>query len=147
MEKIPVIFKFRDAIEGNGFIADVKVVGRALLVNEYGSWTMNGVCPAGIAEVGDTPQSAYLKFRESFKQILQDIASDGRNFDAFQTEGNEFVLANDENEEKEWLQARAEIKKEKELDAPFQSLEKITEETPTTVLIKNIVGQIQKVQE
>jgi len=106
MANYPLMFTFRDAVSGNGFLAGITLSGRALMVEEEdGSWWMYGVRPAGIAEAGATPQEAYFRFRNRYKSVLFDIAEETRDFEAFRKLVEGFYSEPDHDEEKRWEDA------------------------------------------
>ena len=86
----PLIFTYRDAVSGNGFLAGVTVTGRALITREDGKWWMYGVRPAGIAETGNTPNETFLSFRQRYSAVLFDIAAEAETFEAFKEEVERF---------------------------------------------------------
>jgi hypothetical protein len=62
---------------------------------------MYGVCPGGIAASGDTPNEAFLDFRNRYKETLFDIAEDCGGFWAFRKAVQEFFVE-DKNENARW---------------------------------------------
>jgi hypothetical protein len=135
VNRYPLFFKSSETIVVKNLLIKVRIEsGRALLVKEGEEWWMNGVCPGGISAGGATPQEAYLKFCESTKQILEDIALDKSDFSSFETEVKQFIFDNDATEEAEWLQARDAIRnKEVQPEGPFNSLQRITTEPIVSV--------------
>lgn len=106
MEHYPLMFTFRDAVSGNGFLAGVTVSGRALIVKEGDKeWCVYGVRPAAIAETGTTPQEAYLRFRNRYRTVLFDISWESKDFETFKPEIERFYYAPDPDEEQRWEQA------------------------------------------
>lgn len=102
----PLLFSFRDAVSGQGFLAGVTTTGRALMVREEdGSWWIYGVRPGAIAEGGKTPEEAYLKFRNTYKAVLFDVAAEAPDYDAFRREVEAFFYQPDEQEEHRWEEA------------------------------------------
>src|SRR3989344_5730364 len=83
----PLLFTFGDVIAGNGFLAGVKLSGRAVMIEEEpGKWWMYGVYPGAIAQAGETPKEAYLHFRSTYKEALFDIAQEANDFESFKAE-------------------------------------------------------------
>jgi len=106
MPNYPVMFALRDTVSGNGFLAGVTLSGRALVVREEdGKWWFYGVRPAAIAESGTTPEEAFLRFRNAYKNLLFDYASDAATFDLFRHEVESFYQQPDLEEEANWLEA------------------------------------------
>ncbi len=106
MPNYPVMFALRDTVSGNGFLAGVTLSGRALVVREYdGKWWIHGVRPAAIAESGNTPEEAFLRFRNAYRNVLFDYASDAATFDFFRHQVEAFYQQPDKEEEENWLGA------------------------------------------
>ena len=102
----PIMFTFRDAISGNGFLAGVTITGRALMVKEDdGKWWMYGVRPASMADFGDTPGEAFRDFRNSFKEVLFDVADVAKEFKDFNVAAERFFYEPDLAEEGRWDRA------------------------------------------
>lgn len=101
----PLMFTYKDCIAGNGFLAGVKVSGRALMLEEDSEWWMYGVRPAAIAETGKTPEETSLKFRESYTKVLFDFASDAKDFENFEAEVHRFFNERETEIETAWEQA------------------------------------------
>lgn len=67
MSDYPIIFGLRDHIEGDGFLAFVKVAGRALLHEEEdGDAWVEGVNPGGFVATGNSLVEALEEFRRSY---------------------------------------------------------------------------------
>ncbi len=106
MSHYPLMFTFRDAVSGDGFLAGVTLSGRALMVKEgENEWCVYGVRPAAIAETGTTPQEAYLRFRNRYKDVLFDISGESKNFEDFRRETERFYYEPDAQEEQRWEEA------------------------------------------
>jgi hypothetical protein len=106
MPNYPVMFTLRDAVSGNGFLAGVTLSGRALVAREEdGKWWFYGVRPAAIAESGNTPEETFLRFRNAYKNLLFDYASDAPTFDFFRHQVESFYQQPDNEEEANWLDA------------------------------------------
>lgn len=131
MPHYPLMFTFRDAVSGNGFLAGVTLFGRALMVKEgENEWCIYGVRPAGIAEVGVTPEETYLRFRNRYKEVLFDIASESKDFDSFREEVSRFYQEPDSKEEERWEKAVEEIRTGAVTpEKPFSDLRKEAPET------------------
>ena len=92
LDVIPFFFRFRDQIFGHGFVALVETTGRAMCEKEAGGgFTIAGVEPGGLAGCGDTCESALQEFRQSFRMVLMDIATESPTFDAFHSEVRRFI--------------------------------------------------------
>jgi len=143
MTAFPLMFTFRDAVSGNGFLAGVTLSGRALMVCENGEWWMYGVRPGAISETGETPQETFLRFRNAYRAILFDIAEEAVDFDSFKKEAERFYQEPDNEEEGRWIEAFQAIRSGKvEAEAPFSSLQKIAPETrPTQMTVECLNAQ------
>lgn len=141
MTHYPLIFTLRDVVSGNGFLAGVTLTGRALMVKEdENEWWVYGVRPGALAEVGTTPQEAYLKFRNTYKNVLFDIAAEAASFDAFKGEVEQFYYQPDEHEERRWQEALDELRRgECQPEAPFTELPRVQAETrPTHMSVERL---------
>ena len=116
MDRLPLLFTFKDRVEGNGFLADIEAQGRVLAVRgseEEGEVWMNGVQPGGIAEGGESEKKAYRAFKNIYKSVLFDIALEAKNFDEFKSEAENFFTQVCRPIEKEWWNAVKQVRKEK----------------------------------
>ncbi|MGB6876283.1 MAG: hypothetical protein WBD87_09645 [Candidatus Acidiferrales bacterium] len=105
MMNYPVMFTLRDAVSGNDFLAGITLSGRALMMREDNKWWIYGVRPAAIAESGNTPEEAFLRFRNAYKNVLFDFAEDAPNYELFRSAVEQFYLQPDKDEEAHWLAA------------------------------------------
>jgi len=81
----PLVFSFRDAVSGNGFVAYVAVSGRVLLTDEGdGDIWMFGVQPGGIAGGGHERSEAFREFKKSYLSVFFDIAAEAVSFENFE---------------------------------------------------------------
>lgn len=83
MTVYPVVFTYEELVKGRGFLAGVLARGRALMVHEDGEWWMYGVQPGVLAEGGDTFEESRLLFRQTFREILFDLAEGAKDFESF----------------------------------------------------------------
>jgi hypothetical protein len=123
MKSCSLIFGFRDAVSGPGFLAGVAVEGRALMVQEGdGEWWMYGVQPGGLAAKGAGPAEAHAAFRDAYKKVLFDIAAFVPDYNAFRSEVDYFYADTDDEDAARWLDvARAIRAGDVAPDAPFFS--------------------------
>lgn len=142
MPNYPVMFALRDTVSGNGFLAGITLSGRALVVREDdGKWWFYGVRPAAIAESGKTPEEAFLRFRNAYKNALFDYASDAASFDVFRHEVEAFYRQPDKEEEANWLEAFLALRSGKAVpeDPFFTNLPKQDPETrPTQITVERL---------
>jgi hypothetical protein len=125
MANYPLMFKLRDVINGEGYLAGVTLTGRALAVKEDdGNWWLYGVRPAAIADYGSTPQEAFHKLRDRYKNLLFDIAEEAASFDEFKAQVEKFYEQPSPEEEGRWSEAFRAIRSGQRIEAPFDSLTK-----------------------
>ncbi|MEW6324893.1 MAG: hypothetical protein AB1515_05855 [Nitrospirota bacterium] len=105
MPEYPVMFKVKDAVAGNGFLAGVLLSGRATIREDYGKWWVYGVCPGGIAESGSTPEEAFLRFRETYRSVLFDLAEESATYNDFRSAVESFYSQINEAEKENWESA------------------------------------------
>lgn len=138
MPDYPLLFTFRDAVSGNGFLAGVTVHGWSLMVKENDEkWWAYGVRPAGLAASGGTPQEAHNNFRTNYTLVLYDMATDAEDFDAFKRAVEGFYSQPDHDEQNRWMAAFEAIRSGKvKIEPPFDQLPKeMPEKRPTGVVI------------
>jgi hypothetical protein len=111
MTQYPILFGFRDLVAGNGFAAGVGVNGRALLVDEGDGFWMYGVNPGGLAAGGTNHGEAQAEFRQGYRSVLFDIATQAADFESFRREVQSFFQETNESTEREWNAALAEVRK------------------------------------
>jgi hypothetical protein len=145
MPNYPVMFTLRDAVSGNGFLAGVTLSGRALITLEDDKkWWVYGVRPSAIAESGATPEEAFLRFRNAYKNVLFDFANDAASYDLFRQNVEAFYQQPDAEEENNWLGAFYALRSGKVApeDAFFCSLPKEDpEKRPTQIAIERLDRQ------
>jgi hypothetical protein len=146
MNKYPLIFAFRDAISGNGFLSGVSVTGRALMALEDGKWWMYGVAPGGIAESGDTMQEAWLRFKNTYKDALFDMAEEAVTFANFKDLVRGFVNDRDDEEAERWHSALEELRSQSAApDSQFAELPRWRAEShPPEVSVVRLDAQQQQ---
>jgi predicted RNase H-like HicB family nuclease len=107
MADYPVMFTVRDTVAGNGFLGAVTISGRAVIFldEEDGKWWVYGVRPGAIAETGNTPEEAFLRFRNTYKNLLFDLAEESTDYDAFREAVEGFYYQKDQGEEDRWQSA------------------------------------------
>lgn len=137
----PLMFTFRDALSGKAFLTGITLSGRALMVKERdGKWWIYGVRPGAIADYGSTPQEAYLRFKNRYKEVLFDIAEESKDFDAFRKEVERFYYEPDPTEEERWEKAFEAIRSGKvKPEPPFSELPKQAPEIrPTQITVERL---------
>jgi hypothetical protein len=137
MTNYPVMFTFRDAVSGNGFLSGVTLGGRALIVHEPDdqNWWIYGVRPAPIAESGKTPLEAFANFRNAYKNVLFDYAEGAATFEAFKQNVERFYAEPDNDEENRWNEALQSIRAGNvPIESPFTELPKESPENRPTFI-------------
>ena len=128
--RYPLMFRYKDSIAGDGFLAAVVVSGRALMMREDEQWWMCGVRPAAIADCGDTPPEAASRFRERYQTVLFDFAADSSNFEDFKKDVESFFGQEEPAITKDWNDAFGLIRsRQVEPEPPFSELAQAKPET------------------
>lgn len=97
-----LLFKTEDLVPGNGFLARVEISGRILAVLEDGEWWFYGVQPGALAEGAANPPEAFVRFRASIHNVLEDAATESVGYEAFESEVRRFFDQIDEGEAQRW---------------------------------------------
>ncbi len=118
---LPLLFTFKQLVLGDGFIAGVKMAGRALLEVEDGETWITGVNPVGFAGGGMDRAGAFADFRRGWSEILFDIASESTSFEDFSRRASVFLDATDERYTKEWLESLDEVRANGTTDPELRS--------------------------
>lgn len=135
----PLLFTYRDTVSGEGFLAGITLSGRALMEEDDGQWWMYGVRPGTIVESGNTPQEAYLRFKNRYKEILFDVANESGTFEAFKQEIERFFSQPDPEEEQRWEEALKAIRGGREVSPPFSDLPRqAPEDRPSGVAVERL---------
>jgi hypothetical protein len=111
MNRIPLLFTYRDRIVGMGFSALVESFGRVLGVAEGTEdvW-IYGVEPGALAASGADPKEALESFRQSFTNVLRDYAAEAQDFVGFRESIERFFSSVNKPNEVEWLEAVAAVR-------------------------------------
>lgn len=112
MKMFPIVFRFRDLVAGNGFLARVLVDGRALLAKEDdGDHWVYGVQPGGVAGGASDAATALNEFKTRYQSVIFDIAGEADTFDAFKREVCSFFDCVNATDEEEWANALKEVRR------------------------------------
>ncbi|HZB89036.1 MAG TPA: hypothetical protein VE291_10290 [Terracidiphilus sp.] len=118
----PLVFTLQDVVTGCGFLAGIVVTGKAVVEQEDGKWWMYGVCPGAVAGSGDTPNEAFVDFRNRYKEALFDLAEECKGFLAFRKAVQEF-FEEDAQESSRWDAALKSLREnEDSITEPFKKL-------------------------
>ena len=112
MNSFPLVFSFRDLVAGNGYVAAVEASGRIILEHDpdAGEWTLCGVNPGGIAGGAGEEKVAFADFRATFRGVLDDIAHEAANIEAFKAAVEAFVGQTNASAEAEWAALREQVR-------------------------------------
>lgn len=122
-QHLPLYFDLREVVVGRGFIAVVRMRGRATCVEDFGSTWIYGVNPGALAEHGSDLKAACANFRRSLIELLFDFAELAADFDTFCRAVSEHFRATDRESVDEWIEARREVRRGRvpEVDLPRES--------------------------
>ncbi len=110
MNQLPLFFTYHDRVFGKGFIADVLSHGRVLAAIEDDEHWVYGVQPGSFAATGDEPTDAFRAYRQSFHNVLIDLAEESESSAAFEAAVNEMFYDVNILREQEWLSAVDEVR-------------------------------------
>ena len=114
-KRLPLLFSFRQPVFGEGFLAGIKMDGRALMDEGDETW-LTGVAPVGFAANGADRGAAFLAFRNAWVAILFDIASESRSFGEFKKSCEGFLSAASHNLTADWEAALADVRRTSYVD-------------------------------
>lgn len=134
--KLPLLFTYRDALFGNGFVVEVRAVnGRALCVHENDGFWVYGVNPGAMAAFGDDIESAYAEFCKVFSANLKDFAREARSLDEFRAAVTAFFNESNPGYETDWIDAVRAVRNH-EVDDVARNIPKIPAESPRTITVE-----------
>jgi hypothetical protein len=113
--QLPLLFTFKQVVLGDGFIAGVRMSGRALLAESDEVW-ITGVAPVGLAGGGIDRAGAFADFRKGWAEILFDISSDSASFEEFRTKCEEFLGSALKELTEEWEEALEDVRARRYVD-------------------------------
>lgn len=91
----PLLFTFRTAVLGEGWVAGVEFRGGAVVTKEAsGEYIAHGLKPGGVAGVGTTLIEAYTSYKEDVQVVLYDMAG-SETFEAFREQVLRFFDSSD----------------------------------------------------
>ena len=133
MTQYPLLFTFLNKVEGNNYLAEIAVHGRALAEKEEGGWWIYGVHPGGLAASGPSLPEAYAEFRKAFLKVLFEEASEADNFYAFRAGARKFFDEISRPTLAEWEAAREQVRAGK---ITIDGMRQETAESPRRIDIK-----------
>lgn len=102
---IPLFFTYRDRVFGKGFIADVISHGRVLAAMEADEHWIYGIQPGGFAATGDDSADALMAYRQSFRNVLIDLAEEAESSRDFEAAVEKMFFDVNFVREREWNSA------------------------------------------
>ncbi len=123
--KYPLFFSYTDLIDVAGVRVAVEARGRCLMALEHDEWWIEGVEPGGIAASGEIPQQAFLKFRHTWFQVLEDIAHEKASVVEFEAEVARTFEQLNETADMEWNDARDQIRRGCAVEDPFVAMKRV----------------------
>ncbi|MCA8979234.1 MAG: hypothetical protein H6831_12685 [Planctomycetes bacterium] len=106
LTSLPLLFSFRQLVAGDGFLAGVRMNGRALLeierVDDREEAWISGVAPVGIAGGGNDRGVAYVEFRKSWTEVLFDLAAEANSIDDFRAKCEVFLGSTEDRMTELW---------------------------------------------
>jgi hypothetical protein len=136
MTEFPLLYSFRRAIYGNGFVAGVEIKGHALAsVYDDGLW-ISAVTPGGFGEGAANLEEARSAFFNALGEILSDFASESASFAEFQAAVGVLAKEVDRAAHLSWTSAVARVRSGNE---NYNSLPKVSaDDWKPTVEVKSI---------
>jgi len=139
----PLVFTLRDVVTGCGFLAGIVVTGKAVMEWEDGKWWMYGVCPGAIAGSGDTPNEAFIDFRNGYKETLFDIADECKGFVQFQATVKDFYTE-DKQEGARWDEGLKFLREHE--DSVAEPFKKLPRKRPDEYELRIQVDRLEKMR-
>lgn len=118
---LPLFFSFKQVVSGNGFIAGVRMNGRAILEEGGESW-ITGVSPVGFAAGGPDRGTAFFEFRKAWCSILFDIAAESASFEEFKNASQEFLGSEVASTTSKWMFALEAVRKVEYVDPTLRQV-------------------------
>lgn len=114
MSSYPIVYGWRDPVQGDGFMAGVAVDGRALVHEEEDGYVwVEGVTPGGIAGTGRNSAEALAGFRRSYQGVLYDIAAESKTFTEFERGVHAFFENCGQNVLRAWEESVARVREDR----------------------------------
>lgn len=114
------MFSFKQVVVGNGWVAGVRMDGRALLEMEkcdgQDEFWITGVAPVGIAGGGTDRAAAFTEFRKAWMEVVFDVAAASTDFASFDQECRKFLSACEPHITKLWDDAVLEVRRKQYVD-------------------------------
>ena len=124
-EVLPLLFSFRQVVVGSGFVAGVRMNGRAILetdsIDAKDECWITGISPVGIAGGGGDRGVAFSEFRKAWTEVVFDLASQASDFKSFKAACIEFLKSSQTDLTKLWTDAVEGVRKTHYADASLKS--------------------------
>ena len=106
----PLIFNYKGTIIGKGFLAEVMIRARVLARLEDDKIWVDGVHPGAIAVGAPSLPETQPKLMSTLDKLFIDFANEADSFDDFRAAIVRFVEQSDLDTEREWEDARANVR-------------------------------------
>lgn len=136
MPKSPLPFDLPGVVEGDGFLAVLRMRGRVTGMEGFGSYRIYGVNPGGLARTGRTWRRRGRTFRRAVMEVLFDLADRASDFAGFRDAVRSFLAGPDDDITEERVEARRRIRAG---PIPEAGLRADTAELDTGLEIRNIL--------
>lgn len=105
-----VLYDHRQLVDGDGFVAEVAIAGRALLREGPDGAVFSGVQPPGFAGCGATRAEAWAELLEGLRVALVEIAEEASDCEAFRAAAEGFFNGPSGSLERLWKEAVLAVK-------------------------------------
>lgn len=122
----PLYFRYKRIVEGQTFLASVRILGRGLIEESEDRTWFCGINPSCMANDGEDYASAYLAYRNRLDSLLNEMAAESEDCEAFTSKVESLVLENSAVGEKDWDTARERVRQDEALQAALP-IDHITE--------------------
>ncbi len=151
LNPLPLVFSFREMVVGAGFIAGVRMQGRALLETEQADdgtdevW-LTGIAPIGVAGGGADRSVAFMEFRRAWCEVLYDVAMESRSFSEFKSGCTKFLNSQSDELTSLWKAAVMLVRREGYTDPSLRKESADQAVTFEAVELKNVGASENQVE-
>jgi hypothetical protein len=136
--RFPLLFSFQQPVFGKGFLAGVRMDGRALLEQEDGEFWISGVAPIGFAVGNADLGCAFTEFRKAWVAVLFDIANESNSFEEFKDACEKFLGSKAHHITEEW---NASLEETRRAQAAVPGLKRERADKPITFVVEDLAAQ------
>ena len=129
----PLFFTYHDRVFGKGFMADVISLGGVLAAIEADEHWVYGVQPGSFAATGETPSDALNAYRQSFRNVLLDLADESESSMAFKEAVKEMFFDVNIVREQEW---RSAVDKVREGKVTLENIRRVDADTESYIQVE-----------